>query len=135
VPAPLPDLDLSALLGLNGTLSMLSEKSLRFRLHLRLKVCRLNLFNRTHRRRETMTNLTLPTTNVVKMARLGAALTLASVILWVAVALLHAAAASASGFLMVTLTLALAAVFIVTAMVTLLAVSALAHSLVQKFRR
>jgi hypothetical protein len=81
-----------------------------------------------------MTNLTLPTTNVIKMARLGAALTLASVILWVVIALLHAAAAAASGFLMVTLTVAFAAVFIVTAMVTLLAVSALAHSLVQKFR-
>lgn len=82
-----------------------------------------------------MTNLTLPTTNVVKMARLGAALTLASIILWVVVGLLHAAAAAVTGFLMVTLTVALAAVFIITAMVSLLAVVALLHALAQKFRR
>lgn len=82
-----------------------------------------------------MTNLTLPTTNVVKMARLGAALTLASIVLWIAVGVIRAAASNTDGFLMVFLTLILATAFIAAAVASLLAGAALAHSITQKFRR
>jgi len=82
-----------------------------------------------------MTNLTLPITNVVKMARLGAALTIASIILWIGVGLLRAVASNTDGFLMVFLTLILATVFIAASSASLLASTAFAHSIIQKFRR